>query len=54
LFHLGRRTRTDKIVVGAGGDIGGTDISCNFVVARQYTGPTGQKKMIIIHLGDTH
>jgi hypothetical protein len=38
---MGVRTRTDKICVGAGGDIGGTDISCNFM-ARQYTGPTGQ------------
>jgi hypothetical protein len=33
------RTRTDKIGVGAGADIGGTGISCNFM-ARQYTGPT--------------
>ena len=35
------RTRTDKIGVGAGADIGGTGISCNFM-ARQYTGPTRQ------------
>jgi len=35
------RTRADKIGVGAGGDIGGTDISCNFV-ARQYMGPARQ------------
>jgi len=35
----GRRTCTDKIGVGAGADIGGTGISCNFM-ARQYTGPT--------------
>ena len=35
------RTRTDKIGVGAGADIGGTGISCNFI-ARQYTGPTRQ------------
>ena len=33
------RTRTDKIGVGAGADIGGTGISCNFI-ARQYTRPT--------------
>jgi hypothetical protein len=37
----GGRTRTDKIGVGAGADIGGTGISCNFM-ARQYTGPTRQ------------
>jgi len=37
----GGRTRADKIGVGAGGDIGGTDISCIFM-ARQYTGPTRQ------------
>jgi hypothetical protein len=35
------RTRTDKIGVGAGADIGGTGISCNFMT-RQYTGPTRQ------------
>ena len=35
------RTRADKIGVGAGGDIGGTDISCIFMT-RQYTGPTRQ------------
>jgi len=35
------RTRADKIGVGAGGDIGGTDISCIFM-AKQYTGPTRQ------------
>jgi len=35
------RTHTDKIGVGAGTDIGGTGISCNFI-ARQYTGPTRQ------------
>ena len=35
------RTRTDKIGVGAGTDIVGTVISCNFI-ARQYTGPTRQ------------
>ena len=35
------RTRTDKIGVGAGADIGGTGISCNFI-AMQYTGPTRQ------------
>ena len=35
------RTRADKIGFGAGGDIGGTDISCIFM-ARQYTGPTRQ------------
>jgi hypothetical protein len=35
----GGRTRADKIGVGAGGDIGGTDISCICMV-RQYTGPT--------------
>ena len=34
-------TRTNKIGVIPGGDIGGTDISCN-LMARQYTGPTGQ------------
>jgi hypothetical protein len=37
----GGRTRTDKIGVGAGDDIGGTDIWCNFM-ARQYTRPTRQ------------
>jgi len=37
----GGRTRADKIGVGAGGDIGGTDISCIFM-ARQYTRPTWQ------------
>jgi len=37
----GGRTRADKIGVGAGGDIGGTDISFIFM-ARQYTGPTRQ------------
>jgi len=37
----GGRTRTDKIDVGAGADIGDTGISCNFM-ARQYTGPTRQ------------
>ena len=37
----GGHTCTDKIGVGAGGDIGGTDISCIFM-ARQYTGPTRQ------------
>ena len=37
----GGRTRADKIGVGAGGDIGGTDISCIFM-ARQYMGPTRQ------------
>jgi hypothetical protein len=35
------RTRADKIGVGAGGDIGGTDISFIFM-ATQYTRPTGQ------------
>jgi hypothetical protein len=35
------RTRTDKIGVGAGADIGGTGISCNFM-AGQYTRPTRQ------------
>ena len=35
------RIRTVKIGVGAGADIGGTGISCNFI-ARQYTGPTRQ------------
>ena len=35
------RTRTDKIGVGAGADIRGTGISCNFI-ARQYMGPTWQ------------
>ena len=34
-------THTDKIGVGAGADIGGTGISCNFI-AKQYTGPTRQ------------
>jgi hypothetical protein len=34
-------TRTDKISVVAGGNIGGTDISRNFM-ARQCMGPTGQ------------
>ena len=38
---MGGRTRTDKIGVGPGGDISGTDISCN-LTARQYTGPTGR------------
>ena len=33
------RTRTDKIGVGAGTDIGCTGISCNFI-DRKYTGPT--------------
>ena len=37
----GGSTRADKIGVGAGGDIGGTDTSCIFM-ARQYTGPTRQ------------
>jgi hypothetical protein len=41
MLSEGGRTRADKIGVGAGGDIGGTDISCIFM-ARQYTGPTGQ------------
>jgi len=35
----GGRTRADKIGVGAGGDIGCTDISCIFM-ARQYMGST--------------
>ena len=39
--HMCGRTRADKIGVGAGGDIGGTDISCIFM-AKQYTGPTRQ------------
>ena len=34
-------THTDKIGVGAGADIGGTGISCNFM-ARQYMGLTRQ------------
>jgi hypothetical protein len=37
----GGRTRTDKIGVGTGGDIGGTDITCN-LYGRQYTWPTRQ------------
>jgi hypothetical protein len=37
----GGGTRTDKIGDGAGADIGGTGISCNFM-ARQYTGPARQ------------
>jgi hypothetical protein len=37
----GGRTRADKIAVGPGSNIGGTDISCICMV-RQYTGPTGQ------------
>ena len=37
----GGRTRTDKIGVGAGADIGGTDILCN-LYGQAYTGPTGQ------------
>jgi len=41
LHSLGGRTRADKIGVGAGGDIGVTDISCIFM-ARQYKGPTRQ------------
>ena len=39
--YKGGSTRADKIGVGAGGDIGGTDISYIFM-ARQYTGPTRQ------------
>jgi hypothetical protein len=34
VLRKGGRTRTDKIGVGAGADIGGTGISCNFM-ARQ-------------------
>ena len=41
------RKRADKIGVGAGGDIVGTDISCIFM-ARQYMGPTRQS------YGDDH
>ena len=37
--RTGRRKRADKIGVGAGGDIGGTE--CIFM-ATQYTGPTWQ------------
>jgi hypothetical protein len=29
LQHKSGRARTNKIAVGSGGDIGGTDISCN-------------------------
>ena len=40
-YCKGGRTRANKIGVGAGGDIGGTDISCIFM-ARQYKRPTRQ------------